>query len=86
MLRFAPETQLNAAVIKRHIIDIYSDTSRIISETVWSSNAFSLVGLPKGEYLLHLASLLSSTVLAMLANVNTDHITSKTRFPLFLIQ
>ena len=42
------ETQLNAAVIKRHIM--IQNTSRIISETVWSSNAFSLAGSPEGEY------------------------------------
>ena len=34
------ETQLNAAVIKRHIM--FQTTSSIISETAWSSNAFSL--------------------------------------------
>ena len=26
-------------------------TSRIISETVWSSTAFALAGLPQGEFL-----------------------------------
>ena len=43
------DSQLNAAVIKRHIM--FQTTSRIISETVWSSNAFSLAGLPQGEFL-----------------------------------
>ena len=43
------EIQLNAAVIKCHIM--FQTTSRIISETVWSSNAFSLAGLPQGEFL-----------------------------------
>ena len=49
------ETQLNTAVIKRLIK--FQTTSSIISETVWSSNAFSLAGLPQGEYLLYPASL-----------------------------
>jgi len=52
---FYPDSQLNTVVIKRHIM--FQTTSRIVSETVWSSNAFSLAGLPHGEYLLYPASL-----------------------------
>jgi len=49
------ETQLIAAVIKRHIM--FETTSIIISETVWSPNAFSLACLPQRQYLLYLAFL-----------------------------
>ena len=44
------DSQLNAAISKRHIM--FKTTSRIISETIWSSNAFSLAGLPQVEFLL----------------------------------
>ena len=41
--------QLNVAMIKGHIV--FKTTSRIISETVWSSNASFLAGLLQGEFL-----------------------------------
>ena len=63
---FYIDTQLNAAVIKRHII--FQTTTRIISETVWSSNAFSLAGLLQGEYIFiscFFTYILSSTAFAL---------------------
>ena len=76
---FYPDTQLIAAVIKRHIM--FQTTSRIMELKCFFSHGFTTrwVHFLYPDF-LHILSPVQRQlwVLAMLANVNTDHITSKT--------